>query len=567
MNHKIKKSLFSLCSSILASIFACTLSLTALTGSAAASGSCADSTRRADQLASLHLFQGTADGYQLDRAPTRMQGLVMLIRLLGLEQEALDYSGDAPFTDLTWGQSYAAYAYANGLTRGTSATTFQPDGKLTARNYITFLLRALGYQDNQDFDQNTQLSFAADISLITRDAAQKLASVTLNRGDMTDLSYAALTCRFHQSQITLAEKLRDAGVFTDAEGQAAGVLNQNHWTYQYIPHDNSTVIYNKQSISTSAGSITAHVLTVNTQNPNVSVKSMMANQTDGATAPFSSLVQKSGALAAINGNFFESYQADKTPIGYVMSDGALLYGDAGLSSLIIDKNGAVRISRPSLYARISTSDQAGDWTVYTVNTKSQSGTILYTPAFGKSISIQTSGQVLIASNQAIAGIQSVSPGDSIAIPVNGFVLYLDSGDSSALSGLSIGTAITLEYNLRDQTGEISATEQQINLVSGAPRLVEDGAIATKLEAGFDEARFTTASAPRTAVGINQAGKLLMVSVPKATIQQMREAMLSLGCTDAFNLDGGASSAMYYNQKELVKAGRDLTVTLQVFVKS
>lgn len=128
-NNKIKKpllSLSSLYSSILASIFACTLSLTtlmSLTGSAMASGFCADSTRRADQLASLHLFQGTANGYQLDRAPTRMQGLVMLICLLGLEQEALDYSGDSPFTDLTWGQSYAAYAYANGLTRGTSAAT------------------------------------------------------------------------------------------------------------------------------------------------------------------------------------------------------------------------------------------------------------------------------------------------------------------------------------------------------------------------------------------------------------------------------------------------------------
>lgn len=167
----------------------------------------------------------------------------------------------------------------------------------------------------------------------------------------------------------------------------------------------------------------------------------------------------------------------------------------------------------------------------------------------------------------ITGIQSVSPGDSIVIPANGYILYLDSGDSSVLSGLSIGTAIKLEYDLSDQTGEISATAHQINIVSGAPRLVEDGAITTKLEAGFDEARFTTASAPRTAVGITQAGKLLMVSVPKATIQQMREAMLSLGCTDAFNLDGGASSAMYYNRQEIVKAGRDLTVTLQVFVKS
>jgi exopolysaccharide biosynthesis protein len=65
--------------------------------------------------------------------------------------------------------------------------------------------------------------------------------------------------------------------------------------------------------------------------------------------------------------------------------------------------------------------------------------------------------------------------------------------------------------------------------------------------------------------VNSAGKLLLVSVPSATIQQMRELMKSLGCVDAFNLDGGASCGMYYNGSYLATPGRELTVTLQVFV--
>ena len=46
---------------------------------------------------------------------------------------------------------------------------------------------------------------------------------------------------------------------------------------------------------------------------------------------------------------------------------------------------------------------------------------------------------------------------------------------------------------------------------------------------------------------------------------MRELMLQLGCQDAVNLDGGASTGMYYNGQTLATPGRQLTTTLQVFV--
>ena len=104
------------------------------------------------------------------------------------------------------------------------------------------------------------------------------------------------------------------------------------------------------------------------------------------------------------------------------------------------------------------------------------------------------------------------------------------------------------------------------MVSGAPRLVKDGAIDNSTDAGFTEARFTTASTPRTAIGSTADGKLLLVQTGAATIAQLKQAMLARGCVDAVNLDGGASTAMYYNGSTVASPGRALTATLQIFVQ-
>src|SRR5699024_3690845 len=57
----------------------------------------------ATALKTMHLFQGSltgyGDGYDLEAAPTRLQALIMFIRVLGEEQEALAWQGTTPFTD------------------------------------------------------------------------------------------------------------------------------------------------------------------------------------------------------------------------------------------------------------------------------------------------------------------------------------------------------------------------------------------------------------------------------------------------------------------------------------
>lgn len=116
----------------------------------------------ADTLYELGLFKGTgtdADGkpvFDLDRAPTRAEAVTMLVRLLGKESEAKSGSWTTPFTDVAdWAKPYVGYAYANGLTTGVGKGLFGGGRPVTAAQYLTFVLRALGYESGTDFSWDT----------------------------------------------------------------------------------------------------------------------------------------------------------------------------------------------------------------------------------------------------------------------------------------------------------------------------------------------------------------------------------------------------------------------------
>lgn len=78
-----------------------------LAGSLTVAAAAANYTACAEHLKDLGLFEGTAQGYELDRAPTRGEAVAMLVRLLGAEQNALTLEYSAPFTDLqNWEKPY-----------------------------------------------------------------------------------------------------------------------------------------------------------------------------------------------------------------------------------------------------------------------------------------------------------------------------------------------------------------------------------------------------------------------------------------------------------------------------
>lgn len=173
-----------------------------------------DATQAAQTLYELGLFKGTGtnrDGtpvFDLKKTPTRNQAIIMLVRLLGKEEEALAGEWELPFTDVpktSTAYPYIGYAYANGLTGGTSATTYSGGNPIRANQYITFVLRAMGYVSGEDFEVSTAWEFSDEIGLT--DGTYSAATKTFTRGDVARISCAALDVCPKGSEQTLLEKL------------------------------------------------------------------------------------------------------------------------------------------------------------------------------------------------------------------------------------------------------------------------------------------------------------------------------------------------------------------------
>jgi len=178
-------------------------------------------TKYAQALYDLGLFRGTNDGFDLHKKGDRLQGLIMLIRLMGYEDEALAHSGQTQFTDLTgWfeGHKYIGYGYENGITKGTNTenTTFSPSMELDEKMYYTFVLRALGYDDGAgDFHwEKTSESKAVELGLITKAEQAEIAENGLYRDYIVKISYNALKAKIKGTNQTPAQKLISDGVFT-----------------------------------------------------------------------------------------------------------------------------------------------------------------------------------------------------------------------------------------------------------------------------------------------------------------------------------------------------------------
>lgn len=195
-----------------------------------ASAFAANYTNCADALHEMGLFQGTQNGYDLDRTPTRAEAAVMLVRLLGKEAEAKALTYTAPFTDLKgWEKPYVQYLYSNGLANGTNRTTFHPTGKCTAQMYAVFLLRALGYSDTADF------SYANAIETAREQGIYDTGIINVQnflRDDAAAASYTVLSVSPKNSEGTLLDQLVSENAITEADAKRYQSLFSSYAQYR-----------------------------------------------------------------------------------------------------------------------------------------------------------------------------------------------------------------------------------------------------------------------------------------------------------------------------------------------
>ncbi len=171
----------------------------------------------ADALNELGLFLGTGNGYELENCLTRAQGVTLLVRMLGMEEVAENNVYNNSFTDIPdWAAGYIGCAFENRLTNGTSETTFSPDETMTDYMFLTLVLRALNYSDKGEtplFGWNDPYALSHELNLIETDEPD----TDFTRADAIAVFWNALDVELYGSEVTLAQRLIEQGVFTSKE--------------------------------------------------------------------------------------------------------------------------------------------------------------------------------------------------------------------------------------------------------------------------------------------------------------------------------------------------------------
>ena len=118
-----------------------------------------DNVEAIDVLEAVGIMIGDENGnFNPDQNVTRNEMAVVMSNLM--EYNVASYRGTSPFTDVpSWAEPYVAACYTNGITAGTSATTYGGDQTVTTAQAALMLMKALGYfQYSSDFGSDWQLA-------------------------------------------------------------------------------------------------------------------------------------------------------------------------------------------------------------------------------------------------------------------------------------------------------------------------------------------------------------------------------------------------------------------------
>lgn len=111
------------------------------------------------------LMNGTGDGFSPNNNINRAQLVTVLYRMAGQPE----VTGENPFTDVPDGQWYTdavLWAAENGITDGTSETTFSPNDALSREQMATFLYRFANFEAGEPIEVTGDLSGYTDADLV-----------------------------------------------------------------------------------------------------------------------------------------------------------------------------------------------------------------------------------------------------------------------------------------------------------------------------------------------------------------------------------------------------------------
>ncbi len=123
----------------------------------------------ADHLNYLGLVGGYGDGdFGFNNSLTRAEAIVLVAACTAGRKNVLDMKTETTFNDVPeWAKYYIGWAQKNNITLGIGDNKFGSNNPINGNEFMTFMLRALGYNSATDFIYSQALNYAKSLDVLS----------------------------------------------------------------------------------------------------------------------------------------------------------------------------------------------------------------------------------------------------------------------------------------------------------------------------------------------------------------------------------------------------------------
>lgn len=192
------------------------------------------------------IFGDEKGNLMLNKKGNRQEAFTIFLSLMAEQETANAGKYSYTFKDIeSWFGNFAGYGMYKHYTAGYSQNTFGAFDGVTPEQYMAFVLRALGYQDNVDFVWSNSVNKAIQIGLCTQSEADRWKKDVLLRQDMMEISYLALNTKMKGSSCTLTDKLIAAGKLTSAQADKENLKFGTVYSTASTGNSNNQIAHSK----------------------------------------------------------------------------------------------------------------------------------------------------------------------------------------------------------------------------------------------------------------------------------------------------------------------------------
>lgn len=316
----------------------------------------------------------------------------------------------------------------------------------------------------------------------------------------------------------------------------------------------SNVTVSRQNVA----GVQLNIVTV-PNHPNLKFNVVKGNNRLVGAEPFGSMIKRTQPTVAVNGNFFDAYRT-KVPYGNIVSKGQVIQGIGNDGAFVRTVSGKNIIGQPTVIHELDAGHKKFSAWYTNAGLNDNTAIGVFNPHYGGSVKLPQ-GTYAVVSGGVVKAMGG--GGSNVAIPQNGYVIFFA---ANAISKSDINAMIRVGDTVKDTVvlkGDPRlAGETADALVAAGPILVKGGKNVAASAASNYEGKIRNQNAGRSAIGVKADGTVVIVT-GTARVVNLANAMIQLGCVEATNLDGGASSGLYANGRVITSPGRSLNTVLTI----